>query len=80
MTIETKYNIRQEVWVEWFTRPTKMVVESIEFKKDEYTECIRYFVVNPNDRQECYNADESELFSTKEELLSWNLLELQRKY
>ena len=40
MTIETKYNIGQEVWVEWLTIPTKMVVESIEFRKDENTENI----------------------------------------
>ena len=69
MTIETKYDIGQEVWVEYFTIPTKMVVESIEFRKDEYSEYIWYFVVNPNDRQEFYNADESDLFPTKEELL-----------
>lgn len=69
MTIKTKYNIGQEVWVLWFIIPTKMVIESIEFKKDEYTECISYFVVNPNDRQECYDANEYELFLTKEELL-----------
>lgn len=69
MTIETKYNIGDEVWVEWSTRPTKMVVESIEFNKDEYTECLWYFVVNPNGRQECYDANECELFTTKEELL-----------
>lgn len=69
MTIETKYNIGQEVWVEWFTTPTKMVVESIEFKKCEYMTCIWYFVVNPNDRRECYDANEFELFPTKEELI-----------
>ena len=70
MTIETKYNIGDEVWVEWFLRPTKMVVESIEFRKDEYNECIFYFVANPNDRQESYDANECELFPTKEELLN----------
>lgn len=69
MKIETKYDIGDKVWVEWLTIPTKMVVESIEFKKDEYTEYIWYFVVNPNDRQECYDANECELFPTKEELL-----------
>lgn len=69
MTIETKHNIGDEVWVQWLTRPTKMVVESIEFKKDAYTECIWYFVVNPNNRQDCYYANECELFPTKEELL-----------
>lgn len=69
MTVKTKYDIGQEVWVEYFTIPTKMVVESIEFRKDEYTEYIWYFVVNPNDRQECCGANECDLFSTKEELL-----------
>lgn len=69
MTIETKYNIGDEVWVEFFMRPTRMVVESIEFRKDENTESIWYFVVNINDRRECYDANESELFPTKEELL-----------
>lgn len=73
MTIETKYNIRQEVWVEFFLRPTRMIVESIEFRKDEETESISYFVVNPNDRQECYDANECELFPTKEELLNKRL-------
>lgn len=54
--------------------PTRMVVESIEIRKDENTENIWYFVVNPNDRQECYDANECELFPTKEELLkSYNM-------
>lgn len=69
MTIETKYNIVDEVWVEFLMRPTRMIVESIEFRKDENTESIWYFVVNLNDRQECYDANEFELFPTKEELL-----------
>ncbi|MBO7315326.1 MAG: hypothetical protein J6U49_06630 [Alistipes sp.] len=69
MTIETKYNIGDEVWVEFFMRPTRMVVESIQFIKDENTENIWYFVVNNIDRRECYDANESELFPTKEELL-----------
>ena len=69
MTIETKYNIGDEVWVDWFAIPTKMVVYSIEFKKYALAENIGYFVVNPNDRQECCDANECELFSTKEELL-----------
>ena len=69
MTIETKYNVGDEVWVEFFMRPTRMIVESIEFRKDKKAESIWYFVVNPNDRQECYDANECELFSTKEELL-----------
>lgn len=70
MTIETKYNIGDEVWVYLFMRPTRMVVESIEFRKDGNTESIWYFVVNINDRRECYDANESELFPTKEELLN----------
>lgn len=69
MTIETKHNIGAEVWVEWFTIPTKMVVESLLFVKDTQIEKIMYSVVNPDDRREFYDADESELFHTKEELL-----------
>jgi hypothetical protein len=69
MTIETKYNIGQEVWVEWFTTPTKMVVEALLFVKDRGIEKIMYSVVNPDDRREFYDADEFELFPTKEELL-----------
>jgi hypothetical protein len=69
MTIETKYNIGDEVWVDFFMRPTRMIVESIEFRKDKNTESTSYFVVNINDRRECCDADESELFKTKEELL-----------
>lgn len=67
--IETKYNIGDEVWIEWFTTPTKMVVESLLFVKDAEIEKIMYFVANPDDRREFCDADESELFSTKEELL-----------
>ena len=69
MTIETKYNIGDEVWVEWFTIPTKMVVESLLFVKDAEIEKIMYSVVNLDDRREFYDAEESELFPTKEELL-----------
>lgn len=69
MTIETKYTIGEEVWVDWLTMPTKMVVQSIEFKKYAHAEYIGYFVVNPNDRRDCFDAQECELFPTKEELL-----------
>lgn len=69
MTIETKYNIGDEVWVEWFTTPTKMIVESLLFVKDTEIEKIMYFVVNPADRSEFCDAVEPELFPTKEELL-----------
>jgi hypothetical protein len=69
MTIETKYNIGDYVWVEWFTTPTKMVVESLLFVKDAEIEKIMYSVANPNDRREFFDAEESALFPTKEELL-----------
>ncbi len=69
MTIETKYNIGDEVWVEYYMKPTKMVVESLLFVKDAEIEKIMYSVVNPDDRREFYDADESEIFPTKEELL-----------
>lgn len=70
MKIETKYNIGDEVWVEWFTTPTKMIVESLLFVRDTEIEKIMYSVINPADRREFYDAVESELFSTKEELLN----------
>lgn len=69
MKIETKYDIGQEVWVEWFTTPTKMIVESLLFVKDTEIGKIMYFVVNPADHSEFCDAVESELFPTKEELL-----------
>ena len=69
MKIETKYNIGDEVWVEWFSTPTKMIVESLLFVKDREIEKIMYSVINPADRRECYDANECELFPTKEELL-----------
>lgn len=69
MTIETKYNIGDKVWVEFFMEPIRMIVESIEFRKDKNTENICYFVVNINDRRDCCDANESDLFPTKEELL-----------
>ena len=69
MTIETKYNIGDEVWVDFFMKPTRMIVKSIEFRKDENTESTSYFVVNIHDRRECCDANECELFPTKEELL-----------
>lgn len=50
-------------------KPTRMIVESIEFRKDENMESLWYYVVNIDDRRECYDANESELFPTKEELL-----------
>lgn len=69
MKIETKYNIGDEVWVEWLTIPIKMVVESLLFVKDAEFEKIMYCVVNPDDRREFFDAAESDLFPTKEELL-----------
>ncbi len=70
MTIETKYNIGDEVWVEWFTTPTKMAVEALLFVKAKDYEKVMYSVVNPNDRRESYDAEEKDLFPTKEELLN----------
>lgn len=69
MIIETKYNIGDEVWAEWFTTPTRMVIESLLFVKDAEIEKIMYSVANPNDRREFFDAEESDLFPTKEELL-----------
>ena len=68
MIIETKYNIGDEVWVNWRTMPTKMVVKTIDIQKHAHAEDIWYFVVT-NDHLNCLDVNECELFPTKEELL-----------
>ncbi len=69
MTIETKYNIGDEVWTEFYMKPTKMVVAALLFVKDADVEKIMYSVVKPDNHREFYDAAESKLFPTKEELL-----------
>lgn len=66
MTIETKYNIGDEVWIYYNMKPIKMVVTHINIyccKRRTLETKIRY-VLNGN-----ISFDERVLFPTKEELL-----------
>lgn len=66
MTIKTKYNIGDEVWIYYNMKPIKMVVTHINIycrKRDYLTKEIRY-VVNGS-----ISFDERALFPNKEELL-----------
>lgn len=66
MTIETKYNIGDEVWVMYNMKPQKMTVTHINLycrKRETLKKEIRYVLDNS------ISFDERVLFSTKEELL-----------
>lgn len=65
MTIETKYNIGDEVWVYYNMKPTKMTITHINFycrKREKIKTEIRYVLDNS------ISFDERVLFPTKEEL------------
>jgi hypothetical protein len=66
MTIETKYNIGQEVWFEEENEPKSDVILSIEINIYKGKVFIEYLFAN-----DCYpyGLNESTLFPTKEELL-----------
>lgn len=69
MTIETKYNIGDEVWGEWYREIVKFKVKGISIIVVGMQPSILYDLV---DTQDCTNeADMTEeyLFPTKEELL-----------
>lgn len=71
MTIETKYNIGQEVWtLDIFDEPHKGEILSINTfsnYKDEKRDYISYYVHHIGNRHE------REVFPTKEELLKQEL-------
>lgn len=69
MTIETKYNIGDEVWGEWYMEITKFKVKGISIIVEGIKPSILYDLV---DTQYCTNEasmTEEYLFPTKEELL-----------
>ena len=68
MTIETKYNIGDEVWVNVLDEPCNFIVKGIRFVCDRFHKRIIYFLLEEG---ECVLIflDEKELFPTKEELL-----------
>ena len=65
MTIETKYNIGDEVWAMCLNRPTTFTVRKIYVIKDDIDLKVQYLVGT------CTSTHyyEQDLFPTKEELL-----------
>ena len=66
MTIETKYNIGDEVWVYYNMMPEKMIITHINLycrKRGTLKTEIRYVLNN------CISVDEKVLLPTKGELL-----------
>lgn len=69
MTMETKYNIGQEVWGEWYMEIEKFKIKGICIIVEGNKTSILYDLV---DTQYCTNEasmTEEYLFPTKEELL-----------
>lgn len=63
MTIETKYNIGDEVWRIWENKPTMFKIKKIIIVKDDIKTQIQY-VSTGN-----IHLFQDEIFPTKEELL-----------
>ena len=63
MTIETKYNIGDEVWAMYCNSPFKYKIDKAVIIRDDNETSVQYRTVG------CKYFFESELFSTKEELL-----------
>lgn len=68
MTIETKYNIGDEVWVNVYGETYNFIVKGIRFVCDKLYKRIVYTLLEEGGDTPIY-LDESELFPTKEELL-----------
>lgn len=69
MTIETKYNIGDMLWVGDYKEPTQYKVVGIKFCKwDGMEEDLVYTMLNPKNN-DYSNMVEKYLYPTKEELL-----------
>lgn len=66
MTIETKFNIGQEVWFAEENEPKSDIILGIEVNIYKGTRTTEYLFANDSYP---YGLNESELFHTKEELL-----------
>lgn len=66
MTIETKYNIGDEVWFYRGTAPTKGEIGSIDVTMTQNYLLIRYDIITSI---ALYFLSEKDIFLTKEELL-----------
>ena len=69
MTIETKYNIGDEVWGEWYMEIEKFKVKSISIIVEGIEPSILYDLVDTQDYTNEASMTEEYLFPTKEELL-----------
>lgn len=69
MTIETKYNIGDEVWANILDEPYNFIVKGIKFVCDRFHKHITYTLLEEGGDIFIF-LDEKELFPTKEELLN----------
>lgn len=69
MKIETKFDIEQEVWGEWFMQIVKFKVKGISIIVEGLKPSILYDLVDTQDSKNVASLPEEDLFPTKEELL-----------
>ena len=67
MTIETKYNIGDEVWVMYNMKPTKITIKRISYYCGRWGHLLKEHIMYLTDNNCSFNEDI--LFPTKEELL-----------
>jgi hypothetical protein len=68
MTIETKYNIGDEVWAMLLGDPEHCKIESVKSYRSRTHRFVEYYLT-PIHSSWGFHAKEYEVFSTKEELL-----------
>lgn len=68
MTIETKYNIGDEVWFIWENKVYVSFIEDVRVKRNNKNIKIEYMVESMQ-KKDFGLKKESDLFPTKEELL-----------
>ncbi len=68
MTIETRYNIGDKVWVYVLDEPYEVVIQGIEYTNYKTSKHILYYV-SDDVYDFCNKLCEDALFPTKEELL-----------
>ena len=69
MTIDTKYNIGDEVWVNCLGDPIPFKVKSVNIHKDRFHSFIFYDLLEDGESA-FIRLQEDELFPTKEELVN----------
>lgn len=69
MVIETKYNIGDEVWGEWYMEIEKFKVKGIYIIVKRNKSSILYDLIDTQDYTNDASMTEEYLFLTKEELL-----------